>query len=200
MAEKVLQTVKRLKKKARQDGNDPYLALLEYHNTPQSDTLGSPAQRLMGRQTKTLLPVSSTLLKPKTINPKRVQEELEKQRSKQKLYFDRNVKPLKILGKGDTVMMTTKDGKWKPARVNSINQSGPRSYNIVTPQEQQYRRNRKDLRKVTGGKSIDTSVDDCLDDEIYDADSNEHCNKIIMHLCVFNNTMHGMHSCGVCGM
>ena len=64
------------------NGNDPYLALLKYRNTPLSDTLGSPAQRLMGRWTKTLLPTSSTLLKPETINPKMVQEELQKQRSK----------------------------------------------------------------------------------------------------------------------
>ena len=81
MAEKAVQTAKRLMKKAKQDGNDPYLALLEYRNTPWSDTLGSPAQRLMGRQTKTLLPVSSTLLKPETIDPKTVQEELQRKRS-----------------------------------------------------------------------------------------------------------------------
>ena len=49
------------------------------HSTPQSDSIGSPAQRLMGRRTKTLLPTSSALLKPKTINPKAVQEELQKQ-------------------------------------------------------------------------------------------------------------------------
>ena len=79
MAEKAVQTVKRLMTKARHDGNDPYLALLEYRNTPWSGTLGSPAQRLMGRRTKTLLPVSSTLLKPETIEPKMVQEELHKQ-------------------------------------------------------------------------------------------------------------------------
>ena len=85
MAEKVVQTVKRLMTKARQDGNDPYLALLEYRNAPWSDTLGSPAQRLMGRRTKTFLPVSSTLLKPETIETKMVQEELQKQRSKQKV-------------------------------------------------------------------------------------------------------------------
>ena len=48
MVEKAVQTVKRLIKKATHDGDDPYLALLEYHNTPWSDTLGSPVQRLMG--------------------------------------------------------------------------------------------------------------------------------------------------------
>jgi len=159
-------------KKARQYGNDPYLTLLEYRNTPWSDTLGSPAQRLMGRRTKTHLPASSTLLKPKTIDPKTVHEELQKQRSKQKLYYDRSAKSLKGLSKGDSVMMT-KDGKWKPAKVVSINQTTPRSYNIMTAQGQQYRRNRKDLRKVAGGTNIVTNVDDFLDDEPHVANSTE---------------------------
>ena len=71
------------------------------------------------------------------------------------------------------MLMTRKDGKWKPVKVTSINQTGPRSYNVVTPQGKQYHRNRKDLRKVTGGTGINTSVDDFLDDEVYDANSNE---------------------------
>ena len=173
MAEKPVQTVKRLMTKARQDGNDPYLALLEYRNTPWSDTLGSPAQRLMGRRTKTFLPVSSTLLKPETIEPKMVQEEVQKQRSKQKLYYDQSAKLLKGLTKGDSVIMTTKDGKWKPAKVISIDQTAPRSYNIVTTQGQQYRRNRKDLRKLPSGTSIGTNVDDFVDDDPHVAKSTE---------------------------
>ena len=107
------------------------MALLEYCNTPWSDTLGSPAQCLMGKRTKILSPVSSTLLKPETIGPKTVQEELQRKQSNQKLYYDRNANPLKNLDKGDTVVMTTKDGKWQPAEVTKINQSGQHSYNIV---------------------------------------------------------------------
>ena len=72
MAEIAVQTVKRLIMKATHNENDPYLALLEYRNAPWSwsDTLGSPAQRLISRRTKTLLPTSSTLLKPETSAPK----------------------------------------------------------------------------------------------------------------------------------
>ena len=64
MAERVVQTVKNSLKKALMDKRDPYLALLEYRNTPMSDDLGSPAQRLMGRRTKTLIPTSNKLLNP----------------------------------------------------------------------------------------------------------------------------------------
>ena len=70
-------------------------------------------------------------------------------------------------------MMATKDGKWRPAKVTSVSQSGPCSYDIVTPQGQHYRRNRKHLQKVTGGTGDNQSVKDFLDGESYDDNSNE---------------------------
>ena len=57
--------------------------------------------------------------------------------------------------------------------MTSISQTAPRSYYIVTPQGQHYRRNRKDLRKVTGGTDIKTDADNFLDDQKYDSDTNE---------------------------
>ena len=64
-AEKAVQTIKSLVKKANDDGKDIYLALVELRNTPINEQLGSPAQRLMGRRTRTLLPTSTQLLVPK---------------------------------------------------------------------------------------------------------------------------------------
>ena len=80
---------------------------------------------------------------------------------------------MKSLSVGDSVRMTSKDGRWRPAKVTSISQTAPCSYNIVTPQGQQYRRNRKDLRKVTGGTDTKISTDEFLDDQSYDSDTNE---------------------------
>ena len=60
MAEKAVQTAKNLIKKAAHDNRDTYLALLEFQNTPLSDKLGSPVQRLMGRRTKTLIPTADS--------------------------------------------------------------------------------------------------------------------------------------------
>ena len=94
MAEKAVQTVKNLMKKATHDGKDIHLALLEYRNTPWSDTIGSPAQRLIGRRTKTLVPTTDALLQPKTIDPTLVQKEPTQCQQKQKEYFDQHTKPL----------------------------------------------------------------------------------------------------------
>lgn len=49
LAERTVQTVKNLLKKAKGSGEDPYLSLLSYRNTPLSDA-GSPAQLLMSRR------------------------------------------------------------------------------------------------------------------------------------------------------
>ena len=177
MAEKAVQTMKRLMKKATHDGKDLYLALMEYRNTPWSDTIGSPAQRLMGRRTKTLIPTSDTLLQPKTIDPTLVQEELIQRCQRQKFYFDQHAKPLNQLKTGDSILVSAQDGKWKPAKVLGINENGPRSYDITTPNGQHYRRNRKDLRKLAPTVHNDTSVDDFLDDQEFDYDTSEPINK-----------------------
>ena len=47
---KAVQTVKNLLTKAKQDSHDPYLALLEYRNTPINNDVGSPTQLLTSRR------------------------------------------------------------------------------------------------------------------------------------------------------
>ena len=105
MSEKAVQTAKNLIKKAILDNRDPYLTLLEYRNFPISDTLGSPAQRLMGRRTNTLLPTTTKLLQPKLINPQAVHKELRQRKTRQKYYYDRHTATLRPLAVGDRVMM-----------------------------------------------------------------------------------------------
>ena len=141
MAEEAVQTAKNLIKKAIADKRDPYLALLEHRNTPLSDQLGSPVQRLMGRRTRTLIPTSEKLLQPKVISPKVVYREITQRKAKQEYYYDRHARHLKEMAVGDAVMML--DGnKWKPAKVIAISREVPRSYVIKTPEGQTYRRNR----------------------------------------------------------
>jgi len=76
MAENAVQAVKAIMKKAAHHGSDPHLALLDYHNTPGADGMGSPAQIFMGRRTRTLIPTTDTLFAPKTKDPSVVQKKI----------------------------------------------------------------------------------------------------------------------------
>ncbi len=87
-----IQTIKNLLRKADDEGNDPYIALLEYRNTPITGTQESPAQLLMSCMLKSKLPMTMALLEPKV--QENVREKLEQRAEKQKEYFDRNAKPL----------------------------------------------------------------------------------------------------------
>ena len=64
-AENAVKTLKLLFAKAKQSGESEYMALLDWRNTPSEGMSTSPAQRLMGRRCKTLLPTAGTLLKPR---------------------------------------------------------------------------------------------------------------------------------------
>ena len=61
-AESAVKIVKGLFKKANRDNKDPWLSLLDYRNTPTAGIQTSPAQRLMSRRTKTLVPIATYLL------------------------------------------------------------------------------------------------------------------------------------------
>ena len=61
-AENAAKTSKALMKKNRDASNDIYLALLDWRNTPSEDLGSSPAQRLLGRRTRTQLPEKKGVL------------------------------------------------------------------------------------------------------------------------------------------
>ena len=67
-AERFVQTLKNLFKKADEDGRDPYLALLEYRNTPITVLKYSPAQLLMSCTLRSKLPTAEKLLRPKVFD------------------------------------------------------------------------------------------------------------------------------------
>ena len=118
-AEKAVQTVKKLLQKSLSEQKDFQLALLDFRNAPTNDTVGSPAQRLMGRRTKTLLPTTAKLLALKTIQPATVKANLLSQKNQQKFYYDRYSKLLSDLNKGDKVMFQC-GKRWKTAVVDDI--------------------------------------------------------------------------------
>ena len=76
MVERANQTIRHLIEKSQEDNNNFYLALLNLRNTPRHTDTGSPAQRLFGRRTKTKLPTTEALLKPRVMEPENVRNRL----------------------------------------------------------------------------------------------------------------------------
>jgi len=142
-AEAAVKVTKNLFKKALRDGRDPWLALLEYRNTPVETIGSSPAQRLMSRRTKTLMPTASALLRPQVVEG--VENKIELKRQKAKSYFDRTAHPLPPLEVGQDVRVAPlqKGKSWQTGTL--VEQLSDRSYVVKTGGET-VRRNRHFLK------------------------------------------------------
>lgn len=141
-AERTVQTVKNLIKKAVESGKDPYIALLEYRNAPLDNVGASPAQLLMSRRLKSKIPVTEALLQPEMqVN---VHFKLKERQKVQKLYYDRGTKELPIVKEGEMIR-TRKNGVWNPAMVSKVHSD--RSY-IVDTGGRLLRRNRHHIRST----------------------------------------------------
>ena len=155
LAEKSVQTIKRMFSKARADHKDPYLCLLEYRNTPLEEGF-SPSQLLMGRRLRSVLPSTHTQLLPETIDIGKFRQKLLHTREKQKSVHDKGAHSLKPLELGETVRIKYNDGLWKPAVVSEKHDT--RSFTVQTPSGGSYRRNRRDLLKT--GEKVDPNHND----------------------------------------
>ena len=100
-----MKTVKNFLAKAVKSEQDPYLVLLvmDWRNTPTETLNSSPVQRLFGRRTKTRLPTSNQLLKPKLLEE--VSQKLKLQKAKESLYYNKGAKELEELRPGDIVRL-----------------------------------------------------------------------------------------------
>ena len=164
-AEKAVQTIKNLLRKAQVEKSDFHLALLDFRNSPTNDNVGSPAQRLMGRRTKTLLPTAKKLLLPKTIAPTAVSADRHLQQERQKRSYNRSSTLLSPLEVGDQVRYKSGNIWQRAVVIGTSNQ--PRSFIIQSADGQTYnRRSRKHLPP-------DSSRDDD-DDDLHSEDGEEH--------------------------
>ena len=145
-AESAVKSAKHMLKKAKKDKKDPFLAILNYRNTPTQGLDTSPVQRLMNRRTRTNLPTKPKLLKPKV--PRNQQQQMKIKSDKQKAYYDRNAKDMTPLKVGDIVRVqpTQNHPDWSKAVV--IQTLDHRSYLVRTKLNQVFRRNRRYLRKT----------------------------------------------------
>lgn len=143
LAEKTVQTAKRILTKAREDKKDPYLSLLEYRKTPV-DGLKSPAQILMSRRLRSILPTTTLQLRPHTTPQHTVRARREMCQRCQKQHYNKSARPLSPLHAGASIRFQHEDGSWRPATVIQPAET-PRSYRIETSEGQTFRRNRRHL-------------------------------------------------------
>lgn len=136
LAEKGVQIVKRLLKKATETGSDPYLAILNYRASPLENGL-SPAEMLMNRKLRTRLP---------SVKHQMVRSSWNSANERQINHYNKTARPLNPLAQEEIVRVRC-DGQWGPlAKV--IKETTPRSYEVLTEHGKIMRRNRRHLLKV----------------------------------------------------
>lgn len=145
MIERENQTVKHLFKKALANQADPYLSLLALRSTPHNG-LPSPAELLMGRRLRTMVPIKDSQLEPMKNNLGKIKAQLLKNQEIQAKQYNKTSKPLPVLKVGQPVNLQTGPRLWKPATVQRVGPE-PRSYTVQTADGGVYRRNRFHLRE-----------------------------------------------------
>ncbi|XP_014681202.1 PREDICTED: uncharacterized protein K02A2.6-like [Priapulus caudatus] len=116
-AENAVKTAKWLMTKALHDESDPYVAVLDWRNTPTKNMDCSPVQRLFGRRTKTLLPTTNKLLKPRVVEG--VKNSLLRRKEETKFYNHGSKEFGKLTG-GEKHFVVTRNGLKHVSKVKLI--------------------------------------------------------------------------------
>jgi hypothetical protein len=138
-AERCIQTVKMLMKKAEESKTDPHIALLNYRATPLSGSDKSPADLFLNRRLRTKLPVVTSQLV--SAHADKAREQLVDRQRLQKEYHDRHARDLPPLKPGDVVRVQQRDELTRGV-VPAVH-SSPRSYIVDTERGATVRRNRR---------------------------------------------------------
>ena len=160
-AESAVKTAKCLIKKAQNDGQDPWLAILAYRNTPTEGMSSSPTERLLGRKARTTLPTKPSLFSDDGKSCK-VAQELHAKQQRQERYYNRTSHSLSDLVQGDAVRVQPREGvrHWQAAVV--IEMISPRSFAVRLNNGRILRRNRCALRKVKDSHNPGEIEDDAI--------------------------------------
>ena len=145
-AENAIQTIKRLFNKCRDTGESEFVALLDWRNTPTEGVGSSPAQRLMGRRCKTLLPMAGELLLPRTGELDEEKKKLVDRKKKQAFYYNKGAKPLREI-KPHQAIRVKLPGERRWSRGMCKGKVAPRSYDVEV-ENHVYRRNRRHLLDI----------------------------------------------------
>ncbi|KAL7865172.1 hypothetical protein SRHO_G00104190 [Serrasalmus rhombeus] len=146
LAERAVRSAKQLMEKSHRDGTDVFLDLLNLRNIPRDTILGSPAERLMSRQTRAAIPVCTKLLEPAPKITQQVSAQLLNKRLTLKHQYDKSSYQLQSLAEGQVVRIQTPKGYDQLGAVKERSKE-PRSY-IIQSNGKTYRRNRRHILPV----------------------------------------------------
>lgn len=159
LAERSIQTIKKLLLKSYESKSDPYVALLHHRTTPKG-TLPSPAELLMSRSLRTKVPCIIRNLQPKVVDRQEYNKRLNANIQKYSDHYNQNVKKVRPAGKGDKVMFKkTPTSCWLPGRIIDHSKE-PRSFLIKDNNGILYRRNKQHIRPLLESKIIESHCDE----------------------------------------
>jgi len=151
LAERAVQTAKKLLIKSKQENIDMEIALLEYRNMSIPGLNVSPAQIMFNRDVKTKIPIHTKLLQPNI--PQNIHKKLIHKQKQVKNYHDIHAKEREQFREGENVLVKT--GKtWEPAKILSKHKT-PRSYIIINNNGNIIRRNSRHLKKTKTKSRVD---------------------------------------------
>lgn len=105
LAERTIQSIKKLMKKCQEANEDTYLALLSFRNTPVYNNYKySPSQILMSRHLRDNLPVDNKKLRPKTINKNQLNKTINQSQDTAKKQYDKKGVKIRDEFKNDTLI------------------------------------------------------------------------------------------------
>ena len=145
MVESAVKNAKKLLKKAWKANQDVHLAILNYRNTPDAIMQLSPAQRMLNRRTRTLLPMVTSLLTKRSKGEEEMK--LQEKQNRMKRKHDKNAKDLSVMEEGQVIRMkpyVLGEKEWKKGIV--MRRLDERSYDVCTEDGEIFRRNRKFLK------------------------------------------------------
>ena len=162
-AESAVKIAKRLMKRS----TDPYLALLEWRNTPTIGMGSSPAQRLLSRRTRGTVPIASSKLHPE-VQTHVLEKKEQKQHKMLQSSGGAKRRALPPLETGKPILaqdMRAFKTQWK--RGTCVSQLSDRSY-IVDIEGQLVRRNRRFLKQSENppGEGELVDKDEAIDSEV----------------------------------
>ena len=125
-----------------------YLVLFNIHNTPPRGHTFSPEQRLMGRRTRSTIPILEDLLMPESPDPSAISTAIDRRRASTKAQYDKHTQPpLQQRQLGSYIYAkprpSQRSAPWSFGQI--VDAPAPRSYTIDTG-SQILCRNRTQLR------------------------------------------------------